>query len=240
MAVRNVGLLARRELRSHLVMPASYIGVAAFVLLGGVSFCSYLANGNYAETSIKGFVESARFLVLLLAALLTMRSLAEERSTGTWELLFTSPVSDLEVILAKYLASLATLTFALGFTLWFPSLLFLFGDPDLGPIITSYCGIFLLGATAVAVGIFASSLAANQALAAVMSGMLSFGLWFLGSFASAFPESVSNVLYRLSLQRHFDDFVRGIVDSRAVLHYLTVTVVFLFLATRSIETGRYR
>ena len=126
----KIGLLARRELRAHLVMPATYVGVAAFVLLNGISFCSYLANNDYSDTSIKGFCDSSQFLVLLLAALLTMRSLAEERSSGTWELLFTSPIRDFEVVLAKYLASLCVLTAALLLTTFFPVLLFTFGDPD--------------------------------------------------------------------------------------------------------------
>jgi ABC-2 type transport system permease protein len=236
----RIGLLARRELRAHLVMPATYVGVAAFVLLNGISFCSYLADNDYSDTSIKGFCDSSQFLVLLLAALLTMRSLAEERSSGTWELLFTSPIRDFEVVLAKYLASLCVLTVALLLTTFFPVLLFTFGDPDFGPIVTSYSGIFLLGAAAVAVGIFSSSLAANQALAALLSGVISFGLWFLGSFTGAFSESIGTLLYRISLQRHFDDFVRGIIDTRAILHYFSVLAIFLFLATRSIESGRYR
>jgi len=236
----NIALIARRELGSYLASPMAYIVTSVFLVLGGTFFSSYLADTNYTDTSIRGFLDAAQFLIMLFAALLTMRLLAEERALGTWELLFTAPVRDVEIVVGKYLGSLFVLAAMLALTLYYPLLLVQFGDPDIGPMATSYVGLFLLGSAALAVGVFASSLTSNQLVAAVVAGLILFGLWFLGPLAESFSGPLAEALSQISLQRHFPDFVRGILDTRAIVHYLSVTAVFLFLATRSVESGRFR
>jgi ABC-2 type transport system permease protein len=114
------------------------------------------------------------------------------------------------------------------------------GDPDLGPIGTSYLGLFLLGSACLSIGIFTSSLTSNQIVSAVVAGGIIFALWFLGLVGDFAPGALGEVLSYLSLSYHFPDFMRGIIDTRAIVYYLSVTALFLYLAIGSIETGRWR
>ena len=140
----------------------------------------------------------------------------------------------------KIFSCLLVLAGMLILTLYFPLLLLIFGDPVIGPILTSYLGLFLLGSASVAIGIFASSLTPNQIVSAVVAGGILFGLWFLGMVGSLIPEPLGEILSYFSLSEHFPGFVRGVVDTRDLVYYLSVTAVFLFLSVRSIETERWR
>lgn len=238
--MRNVGIISRKELKSYLSSPMAYIVTAMFLAISGTFFSVYLAATNYVDTSIKGFLNAAQILILLFAAVLTMRLVAEERKLGTWELLLTSPVRDSQIILGKFVGSFAVLAGMLLLTLYYPFLLIVFGDPDLGAIGTSYLGLLLLGAACLAIGVFASTLTSNQIVAAVVSGAMLFALWFLGAVESFATGALKEVLSYLSLSHHFADFTRGIVDTRAVVYYLGVTALFLQLAIGSVEAGRWR
>ena len=218
----------------------AYIVSAIFIALSGASFTTYLAQTSYSDTSIRGFLETGQLLILLFSALLTMRLISEERKLGTWELLLTAPVREYEIVLGKFFSCLLVLAGMLILTLYFPLLLLIFGDPDIGPILTSYLGLFLLGSASVAIGIFASSLTPNQIVSAVVAGGILFGLWFLGMVGSLIPEPLGEILSYFSLSEHFPGFVRGVVDTRDLVYYLSVTAVFLFLSVRSIETERWR
>jgi ABC-2 type transport system permease protein len=218
----------------------AYVVTAVFLVLTGTFFGTYLAGTGYADTSIRGFLDAAQFLILLFAAVLTMRLIAEERKLGTWELLLTVPVRDAEIVLGKFFGSLAVLIGMLALTLYYPLLLIVLGDPDLGPIATSYLGLLLLGSASLSVGLFASALTSNQIVAAVVSGGILFGLWFLGAAAGLVPGGLGEFLGYLSLSRHFPDFVRGVVDTQAVVYYLSLTGAFLYLAIRSTEADRWR
>jgi len=237
--VKNTGTIALKEIKSYLTSPMAYIVTGIFLVLTGTFFTTYLAGTAYSDTSIRGFVESSQLLLLLFAAILTMRLIAEERKLGTWELLLTAPVRDTEVVLGKFLGSLAVLVTMLVLTLYYPILLEGLGDPDWGPIGTSYLGLFLLGSTALAVGIFASSLTSNQIVAAVIAGGILAALWLVGMAGGTAPEALGEVLSYLSLSYHFNDFIRGVVDTRAIIYYLSVTALFLYLAIRSLETSRW-
>lgn len=237
--MRNIATITLKELKSYLTSPMSYIVTCIFLLLTGTFFTTYLASTQYSDTSIRGFVESSQVLLLLFTAVLTMRLIAEERKLGTWELLLTAPVRDTEVVLGKFLSSLAVLVTMLVLTLYYPILLIILGDPDMGPIGTSYLGLFLLGSASLAVGIFASSLTSNQIVSAVVAGGILFALWFVGMASSFVPEALGEILSYLSLSYHFNDLIRGVVDTRAIIYYLSVTALFLYLAIRSLETGRW-
>ena len=218
----------------------AYIVSAIFIALSGASFTTYLAQTIYSDTSIRGFLEAAQFLILIFSALLTMRLISEERKLGTWELLLTAPVREYEIVLGKFFSSLLILAGMLILTLYFPILLMIFGDPDTGPILTSYLGLLLLGSASLAIGIFASSLTPNQIVSAVIAGGILFGLWFLGSAASLIPDPAGDLLSYFSLSYHFPNFIRGVVDTRDIVYYIIVTAVFLFFSVRSIETERWR
>lgn len=238
--MNTIGIIFAREYKSYLSTPMAYVVTAIFLAVSGTFFATYLASTSYSDTSIKGFLQAAQYLILLFSSVLTMRLIAEERKLGTWELLLTVPVRDRDIILGKYLSGLAVLASMLALTAYYPFLLFVLGDPDVGPILTSYLGLLLLGAASVAVGMFASSLTSNQLVAAVVAGGVLFALWFLGFVADLAPGALGELLSYVSLSSHFPDFVRGIVDTRAVVYYLSLTAVFIFLAIRSTETDRWQ
>ena len=235
--MRNTTTIALREFKSYLASPMAYVVTGIFLVLTGFFFQS--SPTTYSETSISGFLVWGSILLLLLAPVLTMRLLAEEKKMGTIELLLTAPVRDSEVIAGKFLGSLGILTAMLALTLYYPLLLMWFGDPDMGPIATGYLGLFLLGCTSLAVGLFASSLTSNQLVAAMVAGGIIFALWFAGMAAGLLPEAMGEVISYLSLYHHFSSFMRGVIDTRGIIYYLSITVLFLFLAIRSLENSRW-
>jgi ABC-2 type transport system permease protein len=236
--MRNTTTIALREFKSYLASPTAYVVTGIFLLLTGFLFS--ISPATYFETSIKGLWEFWGTLVLLLlASVLTMRLLAEEKKMGTLELLLTAPVRDSEVVMGKFLGSLGILTIMLALTFYYPILLMWFGDPDMGPILTGYLGLFLLGGASLAVGLFASSLTSNQLVAAMVAGGIIFALWFVGLAAGLLPEAMGEVISYLSLYHHFSSFMRGVIDTRGIIYYLSITVLFLYLAIRSIESGRW-
>jgi ABC-2 type transport system permease protein len=233
-------LIARREFRVYLTSPMAYIVACVFLILIGALFIWYLNDIDYSDTSIAGYLDVWGNLVLMLfAAVLAMRLIAEEKKLGTWELLLTAPVRDTEVVLGKFLGSLGMLVSMLALTLYFPVLLWIFGDPDTGPILTSYLGLFLLGAASLSIGLFASSITSNQIVAAVIAGGILAILYFIGTAGNAMGSAVGDILSYISLSSHFPAFVSGIIDTRAIIYYLSVTALFLFLTIRSVETSRW-
>jgi len=235
--VKNTTAIAFKEFKSYLASPMAYVVAGIFLVFTGFFFQS--SPTTYSETSIGGFLVWGSILLLLLASVLTMRLLAEERKMGTLELLLTAPVRDSEVIAGKFLGSLGILMVMLVLTFYYPILLTWFGDPDMGPIATGYLGLFLLGCTSLAVGLFASSLTSNQLVAAVVAGGILFALWFVGMAADLLPEALGEVIGYLSLSYHFPDFMRGVIDTRGIIYYLSITTLFLFLAVRSLESSRW-
>ena len=114
-----------------------------------------------------------------------------------------------------------------------------FGDPDIGPMATGYLGLFLLSCASLAIGIFASSMTSNQIVAAVVAGGILFGLWYLGVAANYLPQALGDVIGYFSLSNYFPDFMRGIIDTRGIVYYLSITALFLFLAIRSLENSKW-
>jgi len=238
--MRNARIICGRELGAYLSSPMAYVVTAVFMVICGASFSMYLAGTSYVDTSITGFVNAAQLLILLFSAVITMRLVAEERKLGTWELLLTAPVRETEIIAGKFLGCLAVLAGMLALTLYFPFLLLLYGDPDLGAIATSYLGLLLLGCASLSIGIFASTLTSNQIVSAVVAVGILCGLWFIGVAGDLATGGLKEALTYLSLSGHFADFTRGIVDTRAVVYYLGVTGLFLYCAAGSVEAGRWR
>ena len=235
--MRKTATIAFNEFKSYLTSPMGYIVIGIFLALTGFVFS--ISPATYFETSIKGFMGIGSVLLLLLASVLTMRLLAEERKMGTAELLLTAPVRDSEIVVGKFLGSLGILAVMLVLTFYYPVLLMWFGDPDLGPIATGYLGLFLLGCASLAVGSFASSLTSNQIVAAVVAGGILFALWFLGWTTDFLPAGLGEVIGYMSLSYYFSDFARGVIDTRAVVYYLSIMGLFLFLTVRSLENSRW-
>jgi ABC-2 type transport system permease protein len=238
--MRNIITISSREFRSYLASPMAYIITAAFLVGTGVFFI-YFSQAWLIETSMRGVFGNTIYIiiVLLLMTLLTMRLFAEEKKLGTIELLLTAPIRDSELVIGKYLGSVGVMLVMFAFTLYYPLMLVVFGDPDIGPILSGYLGFVLLGASALAVGLFASSLTSNQIVAAVVGGIILLGLWFMGTLASFFPSSLAGLFSYFSPSNYHPYFVRGIIDTRAIVYYLSIIALFLFLAIRSIENNRW-
>lgn len=233
-------IIWKKEIFSYLSSPMAYIITCVFLLLSGTFFVAYLVGTNYADTSIQGFINAAQFLILLFTSILTMRLISEEKKLATWEFLLTCPVKDIGIILGKFLGSFTILLLMLALTLFYPLMLIILGDPDIGPMATSYIGLIFLGSSCLAAGIFSSSVSSNQIVAVVLSGGILFGLWFIGPLASLIPGPLGEALSLFSLSHYFSDFIIGIIDTRAIVYYLSITTFFLYMATRSIETGRWQ
>jgi len=238
--MRNVYYIAKRELGAYFVSPIAYVVLAIYLAVVGGLFGFIL---YYSREATLGHVflhgVSLLFLVLL-TQVLTMRLLADEQRQGTLELLLTSPLRDWEVVLGKYLASLAVLLVMMILTVHLPVLLVRVGNPDLGPVLSGYLGYLLLGSALLAIGVVASSVTQNQIVAAVLGIGITLLLWMSGALQDLVGDSMKEVAAYLPIFDHYVDFVRGLIDTKDVIYYLSVVVLFLFLSTRVVESRRWK
>ncbi len=230
-----------KELKAYYTQPMAYVVAAVFIAITGFFFVDSL-SGPLPLANLYGYLREIRWvlLVLVIGSVLTMRTIAEEQKLGTLELLLTSPVRDWEIVLGKYIATLLFFYSLLFLTLFYPLLLMIFASPDLGPMWTGYIGIALAGSAFLAIGILASSLTNNQIVAAVLTLGLLFGLWFLYLAEGFIGGLPGNAFAYISPRSHYDALVRGILDTGSVVYFITVTIAALFVATRSLESRRWR
>ena len=231
--------IALKESKIYFSTPGAYVVGAMFLVLTGVFFVSDI-NTPFAEASAREIFNWASFFMVFLAPLLTMRLLAEEEKLGTLELLLTAPVRDWEVVLGKYIASYLILIATLAFTLYYVILLYKFGEPDTGPVLTGYLGLLLHGGAGLAIGLLGSSLSGNQVVAAVVGIAILLMLEFVDRVAVLVGGTAGDVLNGFSLNVHAADFTRGVIDTANVVYFLSLAAVFLFLTIRSLETRRWR
>lgn len=236
--MKNVIAIARRELGTYFTSPIAYVVTAALLAIAGFMFERILFFSR--EATLRYLFTNLATILLFVAPALTMRLLAEERRSGTIELLLTAPVRDWEVIWGKWLASFILFLAMLSLTLVYPLVLERFGDPDWGPIGSGYLGLILLGGALLALGTLTSTLTRNQIIAAVLGVALCVGLWLIAALAESNEGALNSGLRYLALGEHFFDFLKGVVDTRDVIYYLSVIAGALFLATRVLETRRWR
>lgn len=229
--------IAKREFRAYFNSPAAYIVVCLFLLLMGLFFWSPFFIVNRA--TVRGMFDLIQVLLLPTAPALTMGLIAEEKRTGTVEILLTMPVRDTEVILGKYLAALGLLCVLMLCTLAYPLSVSSLGSLDWGPVLTGYLAIALQGGAMLAIGVLASSWTDNQLIAFFTSGMICFAFWIVSRFLPFLPPSAASVVEWLSFDYHFQDMARGVIDSRNVIYFLSVIGLSLGLAFRSIESRRW-
>lgn len=231
--------IAVKEIQAYFTSPMGYIVALVYLAVSGFWF-GISISGFMREASPEGYIQNTPFLLVLLAPAMTMRLLAEEQKLGTIELLLTSPVRDWEVVLGKFAASLVFFVVTLSFTLYYVILLYAFGNPDSGPVWSGYLGLILYGATALSIGLLASSLTSNQ----IVSLVVGFGVLLILTLIAWLPSLVdgawATVLSEVGLTTHLDDFYRGVIDTTHIVYYITLTMVFLFLTVRSLETRRWR
>ena len=245
----NLLALTSRELKAFWYSPIAYVVGALFLLLQGWAFWLLLAVLNDprvdpSSTMSQFFFGGTFFFwfsVLLIAPLLTMRTFSEEKRTGTIEFLLTAPVTDTQVVLAKFLGAWLAYALLWASTVVFFLLLRHFTAFDWGPVLTGYLGTWLLGGVLIAVGVLTSSLTRNQVIAAVLSFvaiLLLFSVGILDLFIRD-PET-SNLIKYLSIIEHLHDFSKGLLDTRPMVFYLSLTGICLFLTGRVIGNPRWR
>ncbi len=237
--MNNIVTIAWKETRSYFASPMAYLVSAAFLAVSGVFFVRSLGDPA-AAAEIKGFLDIGGLLLLFVAPALTMRLLAEEQKLGTMELLLTAPVHDHEVVLGKFFAGLLMLGLIFALSLYYPLVLFIFATPDPGPILSGYIGILLLGGASVAIGLFASSLTANQIVSAVVATAILSLFWFLGNAADVVGGTPAQALNFVTTTSHFTPFRQGLIDFKDLIYFLSIIVFFLFLSIRALETRRWR
>jgi ABC-2 type transport system permease protein len=236
--VRNIWAIARRELQSYFVSPVAYVVSALFLLISGFLFSLILGVSN--EASMRPLFGNFAVIFLFIVPALTMRLLAEEQRTGTMELMLTAPVRDSELVLGKFLGVLLLLLIMLAITLVYPGILVLAGNPDRGPILAGYLGVILQAAALLSIGLLASSLTQNQIIAALLTFVVLLILWLADALGNFTQGRIGDLFRFLSITKHFDEFPRGVIDSRDILYFLSVTGAALFFTVQSVTARRWR
>jgi len=260
MNIRNVGLIYQRELKAYFSSLTAYIVIIMFLLITGYFFYTLLATFsivsfqaqtdpmlakqyqllNINETVVRPLFGSISIIMLLMTPLLTMRLFAEEKKSGTIELLLTFPINDIDITLGKYLACFTVLMSMLLLTATYPILLIILGDPEIKPILTGYLGLVFMGAAFVALGIFSSSLTENQIVSASISFGMLFFFWLISYSVQLVSAGLGQFLGYLSINTHIDSLSKGVIDTEDIIYYLCFIVMFLFLTLRSLEANRWR
>jgi len=231
-------VISKREIRTYFNSPVAYIVVTVFMIITGYLFFTQLFLEKQAD--MRSFFGVMPLLFMFLIPAITMRLLAEEKGSGTLELLITMPVRDVEVVVGKFLAALALLCTALGLTLVFAITVMKLGPIDKGPTLGGYVGLVLMGGAYVGIGLMASALTRNQIVAFIVSFAICFALYLFGRLTQFVPESLQPIISFLSIDGHFENFSRGVVDLRDVIYYLSVIGVCLLIATTSLESRKWK
>lgn len=224
--------LLSKEIRTIFTSPIAYLLITVFAVLMGYTFTAMLFLQKTATLTHMFF--QAAMLLVLIVPVLTMRLFAEERRSGTLELLLTSPVKEIEVVLAKFLASMSAIVLMLALTLACPLTLQVFGDPDWGPVYSGYLGLALMGGALIALGLAISALAANQVVAATVSLGLFLLMWMLDSLGSLLPDPYDTFVINLSLLAHFTPFATGALYLSDFGFFGTLTLLGILLSVRAL------
>ncbi len=265
--MKHVGVIAGRELRSYFVAPVAYVVLVLFAVLGGFFFVAsvlsfdmnvsqaqqyqafdFLRELNLNDHLIAPFFQIMWIVVLFLVPGITMGLFANEKTQGTQELLLTSPITIWELVSGKYLAAAAMVTLLTLMLGVFAGILFLYGDPELPKTLVGLLGMWLVALTYAAIGSFASSVTRNQLIAFFLAQVLLLILWLLSVVADlgatggaiGATSQVSDVLRWLSSSGHFEEMMKGLLDTRALAYFAFMIGVFLLLTKASVESVRWR
>jgi ABC-2 type transport system permease protein len=236
-------LIAGRELGTYLRTWTGYIIIALVLAVNGLLFNAFALGGpgKLSTEVISLFFYFSSGTTMIAAVFISMRLLAEERQAGTLALLYSSPVTDAEIVAGKFLSALAFLSLMTALTFFMPLLVLVNGKVSVGHLAAGYLGLLLLGGASLAIGTFGSALAKNQVLAAVFTGVMIVGLLLAWLVAQVAERPFAELFGALALHhKHFQPFREGIVHLRDIVYYLAVTWVALFAATRVLEARRWR
>ena len=254
--MRNAWIICRKELGSYFSSPVAYILLTMFGLICGFFFWNFLAifvvegmemqmRGqsspmNINEQIIRPLLSNAAVIGLFFIPMITMRLFAEEKRTGTIELLATSPIRDIEIIVGKWFAALILYSCLLLFTAVNFAFLFKYGNPDWKPLLIGYLGLLLQAGGLLAIGTFISTLTKNQIIAGTVTFGVELLLWVCGWVSGYETAAWAKVLSYMSVITHFESFGRGVLDSKDLIFYVTMIFLGLFFTARSMESLRWR
>jgi ABC-2 type transport system permease protein len=253
--MRNVLAIAGKELRGYFASPIAYVVIGLFALIFGWFFYVPLSffnrqsmqmsmgmggSLNINQMLIAPMLTNAGVVILFLMPMITMRTYSEEKRSGTIELLLTSPVTDTQIILGKFLGVLGLYGAILGVTLIHTGILFIYGSPAWKPVVTGYLGLFLMGASFLSIGLLISSLTKNQIVAGIATFAVVLMLWVINWMGSFVGPTTQAVLSHLSITDHLDDFARGVLDTKHLVYYLSFIAFGLFLTAKAVDSERWR
>lgn len=257
--MRNILAIAGKDIRSTFVSPIAYVVMTGFLLLGGWFFFNLLARFNLLlqiylsmrnpevvqRLNLNEFViaplwHNLSVVLVILIPVITMRAFAEEKRSGTYELLMTSPLSVTEIVLGKFLGSFVVVFIMIALTGVYPLILAIYGNPEVGVMLGGFLGLLLLATAFLSVGLLTSSFTENQIIAAVSCLVVLLLLYVIAWPADTAGETLGAVLRYLSLTEHFGEMVKGIINTKDLAYFLTVIVLALFLTQRSVESLRWR
>ena len=253
--MNNILAIAHKELKSYFSTPIAYVVIGFFALLWGWFFYVMLiifnqqslqqgfegpGGANINQQLIRPLFLNASVILLFVLPLITMRTYSEEKRSGTIELLLTSPLTDFQIIIGKFLGAMTLYAAMLAITTIHMTLLFSYGNPEWRPVVTGYLGLLLMGGCFISVGLLISSLTKNQIVSGVVTFAVFLLLWVINWPASFSGPTMQNVLNYLSITDHFDDFTKGILDTKHLIYYVSVISFGLFLTARSVDTERWK
>jgi len=255
-SVRNVLAITEKELRSYFASPIAYIIIGLFSLLFGWFFYVYLTifvrrseqmmqmggggGANINQDMIRFVLLNVAVILLFLMPVITMRIYSEEKRSGTIELLLTSPLTDVQIILGKFFGAMGLYGGMLLVTLLYMGILFWFGNPEWRPLAAGYLGLLLMGGCFISMGLLISSLTKNQIVAGALTFAVFLMLWVVNWMADQSGPITRQILTTLSITDHFDDFARGVIDTKHVVYYLSFITFGLFLTAKSVDSERWR
>ncbi len=251
----NVLAIAHKELKSYFASPIAYIVIGFFALVFGwffyVSVSFFLQASlqmgmpgagqiNINSMAIRPLLQNVAVVALFMLPLITMRTYAEEKRTGTIELLLTSPLSDAQIVIGKFLGAVALYGLMLAVTLIHIGLLFIYGHPAWKPILTGYLGLLLMGASFLSIGLLISSLTRNQIVAGMVTFAVLLLLWTINWMSESSGPTTQKILSALSITERFDDFSKGVLSVSHLVYYLSFITFGLFLTAKSVDSERWR
>ncbi len=238
----NALLIARREFTGYARSPLGAVIVAASLLANGLYFYAYgLSTKNISADVLFQFFNGASGVVTVAAIILAVRLIAEERQAGTMVMLNTSPVSPGSIIIGKFVSAFALVAFLTALSVYMPALIFVNGKVSIGHIAVGYAGMLLLGASVVAIGLFASTLTRSQVVAGVVAAAICAFMYLLGFLAKSTDPPVNGFLSALALyHQNITPFMKGVLSFGGIVYYCFVTYFFLLAATRVLDARRWR
>jgi ABC-2 type transport system permease protein len=256
--MKNILAIMGKEMKIYFYSPMAYVVIAVFLLINGylfytivgstvnqamqmIRFQQSLPQININDMILRPVYHNMAVVMILTLPMLTMRLLSEEKKTRTAELLLTSPITLTQIVLGKFLSAMLVFSLALLLCGFMPVLLDSFGTLSWAPVLAAYLGLLLLGGVFLSLGLFASSLTENQVIAGLVGFALILMLWLLGWIAQVGSDVPLGPFFSfISVGEHFDNFVRGLIDSSDLIYFLSLIVVGLFLTHRVLDSQRWR